>query len=272
MHEPFLGIFVYLSNKKLKQNINQFLSVMKLSLLRILPFVLLMSCVSQRGLETETVVIRTSPKNAVHELEIEFQKGKAFNHPSFAVWTEDLEGNYIETLYVTGYVAKGRFGFGEVEPGKWKNEPGDARRPATLPYWAHKRNIQAPDGLFIPSSETAVPDALTSATPRSNFRLETATSYGGGKKFRVLLEINQAWDANEFWTNNKFEGDRNYFGSLQPALVYSVTVNPNDPETEYYLNPIGHSHPTGANGVLFTDLTTLTTAKEIAHKIIVRLK
>lgn len=245
---------------------------MRLSLLLIIPLAMLMSCVSQRELESEPVIIQTSPENAVRELEIEFQKGKAFNHPSFAVWTEDLEGNYIETLYVSGYVAKGRYGFGEIEPGKWKSEPGDARRPATLPYWAHKRNIKAPDGLFIPSSETEVPDALTSATPRSNFRLETATSYAGNKKFRVLMEINQAWDANEFWTNNKFEGDMNYFGSLQPALVYAVTVDPQSSETEFFLNPIGHSHPTGANGVLFTDLTTLTTAKEIAKKIVVRIK
>lgn len=245
---------------------------MKLSLILLLPLFVITGCMSQRGLDSETVVIRTTPENISRNLEIEFHTGKAFNHPSFAVWIEDLEGNYIETLYVTGYVAKGRFGFGEVEPGKWKNEPGDVRRPATLPYWAHKRNVKAPDGLYIPSAETAVPDALTSATPRNNFMLETGTSYAGSKKFRVLFEINQAWDSNEFWTNNKFEGDINYFGSLQPALVYAVTVNPEEEETEYFLNPIGHSHPTGANGVLFTDISTLTTAKEIAEKIIVRLK
>ncbi len=245
---------------------------MKLGLLVIIPLLAILGCTSQRGIESETIVIQTSPENAIREMEIEFQKGKAFNHPSFAVWIEDLEGNYIETLYVSGYVAKGRFGFGEIEPGKWKKEPGDVRRPATLPFWAHKRNIKAPDGLFIPSPQTEVPDALTTATPRNNFRLETATSYSGTNKFRVLMEINQAWDANEFWTNNKFDGDLNYFGSLQPALVYAVTVDPQSPETEFYLNPIGHSHPTGANGVLFTDLTTLTTAKEIAQKIIVRFK
>lgn len=245
---------------------------MKLGLLILVPLVVLAGCASQRGIDSEIVVIRTTPENGVRQLEIEFQKGKAFNHPSFAVWTEELEGNYIETLYVSGYVAKGRFGFGEIEPGKWKNEPGEARRPATLPYWAHKRNIKSPDGLFIPSPQTEVPDALTSATPRTSFKLETATSLQEIKKFRVLIEINQAWDANEFWTNNKFGDDTNYFGSLQPALVYAVTVDPNDVETEYYLNPVGHSHPTGANGVLFTDLTTLTTAKEIASKIIVRFK
>ncbi len=233
---------------------------------------LLWGCASQRGIENEPIIIKTSPENPAREIEIEFIKGDAFNHPSFAIWTEDLEGDYIETLYVTEYVAKGKFGYGEIEPGRWQNEPGEARRPATLPYWAHKRNVKAPDGLYIPSPETPVPDAITTATPKNNFRLETATSYSRNAKFRVLMEINQAWDSNEFWTNNKYPDNNDYFGSLQPALVYAVTVDPINPENEYHLNPIGHSHPTGANGKLFTDLTTITTAKEIAHKIIVRLK
>lgn len=134
-----------------------------------------MGCASQRGLDTDSISIQTSPKNAYRSVEIEFIKGEAFNHPSFAVWIEDLEGNYIETLYVTQYVAKGQYGHGEIEPGRWKDEPGEARCPATLPYWAHKRGIQAPDGLYIPSPETEVPDAITTATPKSNFILEAAT-------------------------------------------------------------------------------------------------
>jgi len=127
---------------------------------------ILAGCASQRSMDEEQKVIRTSPENNIRMLEIQFVAGEEFNHPSFAIWTEDLYGNYIETLYVTQYVAKGKFAFGEIEPGKWKNEPGEARRPATLPYWAHKRNIQAPDGLYVPSPETEVPDALTSATPK----------------------------------------------------------------------------------------------------------
>jgi len=238
----------------------------------ILVFIFLSSCVMHRKVEQETIVISTFPENPARNLEIEFIKGKLFNHPSFAVWTEDIEGNYIETLYVTHYVAKGVYAHGEIEPGRWKDSPGEIRRPATLPYWAHKRNIKAPDGLFIPSPETAVPDALTSATPVSGFKLQTATSFSGDKKFRVLMEINQAWDSNRYWNNSRYPGDINYFGSLQPALVYAVTIDPLDREREYFLNPIGHSHPKGENGKLYTDLTTITTAKEIAHKIIVRLK
>jgi len=233
---------------------------------------ILWGCASQRGIYNEFITISTTPENPVREIEIEFIKGETFNHPSFAIWTEDLEGDYIETLYITGYVAKSKFKYGEIEPGRWKDEPGEVRRPATLPYWAHKRNIKAPDGLYIPPSETPVPDAVTTATPKDDFVLETATSYSRNAKFRVLLEINQAWDSNNYWTNSRYPDSNDYFGSLQPALVYAVTVDPVNPEDEYHLNPIGHSHPTGATGKLFTDLTTLTTAKEIAHKIIVRLK
>jgi hypothetical protein len=232
----------------------------------------LTGCAPRRTLDDEKVFIRTLPENVSLQLEVEFLKGKTFNHPSFAIWTEDPEGNYIETLYVTAYVAKGRFAYGELAPGIWKNEPGDARRPATLPYWAHKRNIKAPDGLYIPSPETAIPDALTSATPRGSFNLETATRHPGKGKFRVLLEINQAWDSNEYWTNSKFQDDLNYQGSFQPALVYAVTVDPNRKNTDYHLNPIGHSHYAGADGELYTDLTTFTTARDIAQKIIVRIR
>lgn len=220
----------------------------------------------------EKVKIQTFPEQVNTSIEIEFIKDKSFNHPSFAIWIEDLEGNYIETLYVSQYFAKGNFGHGEIEPGKWKNEPGNVRRPATLPYWSHKRNIKAADGLYAPSAETTVPDALTGATPKGSFVLETGSKVSAQQKFRVLFEINQAWDSNNYWTNNKFPDDMDYFASLQPALIYAVTVDENSTGKEYFLNPIGHSHPSGKTGELFTDLTTITTAKNIAKKIIVRLK
>lgn len=237
----------------------------------LLLVVVLLSCATNKNISDEKVVISSTPEKIHTSLDLEFTKGKAHNHPSFAIWIEDLEGNYVETLFVTRFVASGTFDHGEIEPGKWKNEPGEVRRPATLPYWAHKRNIQAEDGLYIPSTKTAVPDAISGATPLGNFNLKTGTKIQNGK-FRVLMEINQAWDSNKFWSNNKFQGDRDYFGSLQPALVYAVTINLNDPEKQYFLNPIGHSHYSGKDGKLYTDLSTITTAKEIAEKILVSLQ
>lgn len=238
----------------------------------ILITILVTGCVSNRNLQVEKEIITTHPKQINTELEFDLVAGKHHNYPSFAIWIEDLEGNYIETLYVTQFVAKGKFAYGEIRPGNWKNEPGEVRRPASLPYWSHKRNIKAADGLYIPSSETAVPDALTGATPKGNFTLKTGSIVSSDKKFRVLLEINQPWDSNDFWTNNKIPDDANYKSSLQPALVYAVTVDPKSSAKEYFLNPVGHSDPSGKTGELFTDLTTLTSAKEIVEKIRVRIK
>jgi hypothetical protein len=234
--------------------------------------ILMASCVSQRVAETESIEITTNSGGGGNKFLVEFVKGPAHNHPSMALWAEDLEGNYIETLYVTQYVATGRYSFGELEPGKWSNQPGEARRPATLPYWAHKRGVKAPDGLYIPSTENPLPDALTSATPKGNFRLSSALSDKKSGKFRILLEINQPWDSNQYWTNDKFSGDANYFGSLQPSLVYAATIDPANMEEPVFLNPIGHGHPSGSTGQLFTDLTTLTTAKEIIHSVKILLK
>jgi hypothetical protein len=233
--------------------------------------ILFAGCASQQKLTNEKEIITTTPEQIITKLEIEFTKGKYHNHPSFAIWIEDLDGNYIETLYVTQYFAKGVFGHGEAEPGKWKNEPGEVRRPAALPYWSHKRNIKAADGLYAPSPETAVPDALTGATPKGNFTLKTGSKVTIDNSFRVLFEINQPWDSNDFWNNNKFPEDKNYNTSLQPALVYESVITPSSPKTEYFLNPIGHSQPSGETGELFTDLTTITTAKEIVSKIVVRV-
>ena len=161
----------------------------------IVIYVFLASCSSPKNVTGETETIQTKPEQINSKLEFEFTAGKAHNHPSIAIWIEDLEGNYIETVYVTQYYARGNFGHGESEPGKWKNESGNVRRPATLPYWSHKRNIKAADGLYAPSPETAVPDALTGATPKAGFTLKTGSKVAD-KMFRVLAEVNQPWDSN----------------------------------------------------------------------------
>ncbi len=229
------------------------------------------SCTSQQKLDSKTETITTRPDMVNTKLQFDFTAGKAHNYPTFAIWVEDLEGNYIETLYVTSYIASGTFLHGESQPGKWKKEPGNVRRPAALPYWSHKRNIKAPDGLYTPSPETAVPDALTGATPKAGFTLTSGTKITD-KMFRVLVEVNQPWDSNDFWTNGKYPDDINYKTSLQPALVYMATVSADNAGQQLFLNPIGHSHPSGSTGELFTNLSTITTARDIFSKIAVTVK
>lgn len=238
----------------------------------IFVILLVIGCASNRTAQVQKTIINTTPENIHTKLELDFEQGKSHNHPSFAVWIEDLDGNFIETLYVTQYVAIGIFGHGEIQSGRWSDEPGEARRPASLPYWSHKRNIKAPDGLYIPSPETAVPDALTGATPIGSFILDTGTKITSNDKFKILAEVNQPWDSNNYWSNSRFPDDKDYNTSLQPAIVYSATVDPMSNQKEYNLKAIGHSDPSGKNGELTSDLSTLTTAMEIFQNIVVRIK
>ena len=150
--------------------------------------------------------------------------------------------------------------------------PGEIQRPAALPYWSHKRGIKNKNGLFLPTPTNPVPDAYTGPTPGQNFVLHTKLDEPGLTKFNILFEVNQTWDWNEYWTNNKYPEDEEYKTSCQPALVYSISIDLDRPEAKYVMEAIGRSHHSGATGELFSDLETLTTALHIAAEIVVRIE
>lgn len=215
----------------------------------------------------EPEVIKTLTGQQGYEITIHFEKGKSHNYPLMAFWIEDENGNYLEDLYVAESIAKGYFGYGDVSAGHW--EPGPLRRPAALPYWGHRRGVQAKDGYYIPTQKEPLPDAVTGATPNRDFVLHTRSSDRFQQKFHIFMEINQSWDWNQHWHNNKFPDDKEYKTSSQPALVYKVTVDPQNPEEQYEMTAIGHSHWSGENGELFDDLSTITTAMDIARRVTV---
>ena len=64
----------------------------------------------------------------------------------------------------------------------------------------------------------------------------------------MLFEINQNWDWNEYWTNNKFPDDENYKMSCQPALVYEAVIDNGKNLRSVAMKPIGHSHYSGKTG------------------------
>ena len=155
---------------------------------------------------------------------INVQSGRSFNHPTFAIWVEDLEGNYIETLFVTKYIATGIFGHGSLGENKWDNKPGPAKRPAALPYWLHKRSA-AENVPLMPTENHPVPDAITGATPQSDFAINSVIKHDLPQQFKILLEVNVPWDYNPYWMNEKYPDDFQYRTSAQPALVYAVTID-----------------------------------------------
>lgn len=223
----------------------------------------------QQILPEKKIVLNTNINGNGPEITLELYKGESFYYPLMAVWLEDLDGNYIQTLFVPKSVATGIFRYGKQEKNKWI--AGEKRAPQTLPYWSHKRGVIASDGLYMPEPANRVPDAYTGATPEQSFILHSNADKPLPELFRVLVEINQNWDWNEYWTNNKYPDDENYKMSCQPALVYEAVVNTRNTAQVYSLKPIGHSHYSGKTGELFSDLSTLTTAMHIADSILVRL-
>ena len=230
-----------------------------------------MSCRSQRlSSDFPVDTIRTNLQAIGWNLEIKFTCGKNHNHPLMAIWVADTTGMYIETLYVAESLAKGVFTYGDKSAGKWM--PGPIRRPAALPVWAFSRNVREDDGLYIPTEKTPLPDAISGATPQNNFVLITKTNSNMPLVFRVYFEINQTWDWNEYWTNNKYPGDLEYQSSCQPALVYLATIDTRRNDGPVAMKLIGHSHYNGSNGSINPDLTTITSAKDIVSSILVEFK
>lgn len=218
----------------------------------------------QKFTDVETNISGEGPS-----IELKFYGGPSLYYPLMAVWLEDEQGGYIQTLFVPKSIATGVFRYGSDASGRWVEAA--KRAPQTLPYWSHKRGVMASDGLYMPDPANPVPDAYSGATPATSFTLRTKADKSLPRKFMVMFEVNQNWDWNKYWTNDKYPGDKNYLNNAQPAVVYESLIDQDNLADRYVLKPVGHSHPSGKTGELFPDLSTLTTALEIADSIVVRI-
>lgn len=207
--------------------------------------------------------------NSGTKLSIQFDKGKEHNYPLFAIWLADESGKFIQTLYVSESIGKGVFRRVDKKGGIWN--PGFIQRPAALPYWAHQRGVLNEFGTYNPTPLEPEIDAYTGATPQNSFVLDVVTEKLLNGKYKVFMELNQTWDWNEYWTNDLHLDDADYKTSSQPALVYAVDINTAAMGEKYTMKPIGHSHYSGQDGSLTTDLSTITTALKIAKKIQVEI-
>ena len=214
---------------------------------------------------------------------IDFLKGKHFWNPQLAIWLEDSAGNYVETLLVTTSTAKGLFysgrsasNFKDSDEVKVK-ENTSTRRVDALPYWSHKRNNKYNDGFFSPPPDDPLPDAITSATPKENFYFKSGNnSIEDMTSFKVMVEVNVAFDENEYYSEYDFLEDSLYHGGTgllgQPSLIYGTTINSEDTERYYILRLLGHGHHSGATGDLIAETKTITTAIGIVERIVVGVR
>ena len=269
-----------MSRKKIIKGMNN-LNFKKLAILVIVTTTIL-TCTT-----LDSITIKTNESVVGQKMKIKVNKGEEYEHklkiinwlpfirvtnqPQIAIWIEDLDGKYLETLYVTKGVAKQ----------DWKKAPSDPtpkeeiRRPESLPHWAHQRGIKYEDGLYLPTRDKPLVDAVTSATPTNSFELDSKIK-AEREQVIVKAEINHSSDFNDFYHKN-LDSDSDYYGggkwgSGQPAVIYAKKVNLTDKEQKYSLEMIGHSSPSGENGKVYSDVSKLTTAKRIVEEIVINFK
>lgn len=188
---------------------------------------------------------------------------KTKNRPQIAIWLEDMEGNYLSTVYVTHKIATQ----------SWRMAKGNRRKEA-LPHWCYARGVKYNDGLYLPTKDEPLTDGLSGATPKGSFdiKFEPANTL---KQFVVKIEINHSTDFNAYYPESAEEGDADYSGgkegSGQPAVVYAASIDLSSGEKVFEATLLGHSSPDGSSDILDPDVSTLTTALHIVKRITIRI-
>ena len=149
--------------------------------------------------------------------------------PQIAVWTEDSDGQYLRTLYVTP-------------------KAHNIHRHAALPVWEHRTTDRA--------------DAVTSATPLSDSRITSDI----GDAASIFVEVNLSCDYNAYYRPHLDPDEAGYNTDYagQPSLIFTGAVVPGESVT---LKPVGHGAPDGADGAIDTDLSHMSSAMEILEEI-----
>ncbi len=185
--------------------------------------------------------------------------------PQIVVWMETLEGKYIDTLYITGKTSNSSY--------RSKDLAVDVvRRPEALPYWSHKRGIKSVDGLYTPDQHNSDLDGIAAATPKVDYQVTMSAPQMG--RYKLMIEVNRTYDFNEYYSKTRFPDDAIYSGSGssgQPSLIYESIIDSQQPG-QHLFTLVGHGHHSGQEGSLYTDLSNVTTAKQILDFIVVNFE
>jgi hypothetical protein len=167
-----------------------------------------------------------------------------------AIWITDANGKFIDTVYVTKKTAKDGLG---NQPGGLDDKSGGPRL-STVPVWAFARGIDYGGGNFYPPADRPLPDAVTSATPKSGEFSRTwipAKPLKPGKYF-FYIEIDKSFQKNSSHNYSWYRG--------QPSVVWKGSFTAGRISSSGKAKIIGHGDPAGANGKIYPDVSTLTTA------------
>ncbi|MBQ0051022.1 MAG: DUF2271 domain-containing protein [Treponema sp.] len=149
------------------------------------------------------------------KISVAVNPGEAFKNraPQIAVWVEDSNGAFIDTLFVTK----------KASANKWIGSPKGGR-PESLPDW-YKAKGQNPDGKI--SADDL--DATSSATPKKGIVINKNFSMEKGCSYVFKCQVNQSFDYNDFYTKENSGVDG------QPAVLYEGWILSDGSEKEIQL-------------------------------------
>jgi hypothetical protein len=193
------------------------------------------------------------------------------NRPQIAIWAEDMNGNFVQNIYVTHKSATQTWAKGPGDP-----TPKDQiHRYESLPYWMHRQNVEFEPGILMPTRTHPLPKMYTSATPKHSFAMHSNLT-GPDKSYRILMEVNHSTDFNSFFHKQILPGDEGYsggsWGSGQPSVVYEAIVDKTSPVEQSDFKVIGHGSPDGSSGKLYPITNKLDTALTIISDAVVTRK
>ena len=173
------------------------------------------------------------------KISVAVNPGEAYSKraPQIAVWVEDSDGTYVDTLFVTK----------KASGNKWIGSPKDGR-PESLPDW-YRAKGQNP-AVKIPKEEL---DATTRATPKKGIVIEKDLPLEKGKSYVFKCQANQSFDYNEYYTKKNSGVDG------QPAVLYCGELIADGTEKEISLEFSGSRE-------------NLTTADKIIESIYIVVK
>lgn len=193
-------------------------------------------------------------------LTAEIKPGEYYsNKPQIAIWIEDLNGNYVDTLFVTNFSINSKYLKGS-----------NTHRQAALPIWFHKIGRYNGSKLVV---NKRVSDTVSGATPRAYFKkkwkLSRFIKYG---VYKIRVEVNSSFDFNNTYKRNLPRNSVNFNGyNGQPSVLWEGKIRFSKKlNLKVTLKLVGHGHPSGKTGKVYKNMSNLTTAKKIVKYIIVK--
>lgn len=243
------------------------------------------------------IVDKTRDADQGPKITIDLRQGPYFAWPQYAIWIEDMQGNFIQPIFVTSKLANNNFVnkvakkdhdavftshvflSGDIDlkatfdAGIYPESKAERARPESLPVFLHKYQQSSASKRLIPDGDDAIADAYSGATITQSFLL-TANLKKPRRRFKVRLEINNSFDFNEYYSSDRFPDDDVYSGngySAQPSLVYEASLDLDNLNSLTPMALIGRGHHSGKDGEIYQDLENITTALDMIDRIIVEI-